>query len=453
MENNNEKVSMSQKLGILFAAIVSAIATGYVPNYINLYYTDTMGVSIGAIGLIIMITKITDGVTDIIMGMILDRTHTRFGKAKPWLLCGAAGLSLTMIMLFHCPESFSTAGKIIYCALFYFLVNPIFGTMTSVACNTLPNLVTSHSKGRTVIGVFKSFGALIPVIVIGIVVPKMLESMGENQHAYFVITMVFVIMAIISALIAFFMIKESVTERSEKTITEDQPIMEALKHLVSNKYFIYLAIGTILYNLSATPVSTYYAKYIFNNVGTASLINLPGVLMIFLLPLGIVIVNKFGKRKSMVIGLVAAALGHTLMYFANTNVGIFMIGKCVASLGAIPYFVALIPTMGEVCDYALYKTGKPMDGTISAANSMGEKIGTGLVAGLASLMLNASGYISSTASTAVTQPDSALNMIRFLMGIFPAICFILSAFCFYKIDLEKKGIEQIQQELRDKNMR
>lgn len=80
------RLGANQKIGILFCAMVSAVATGYVPNYINLYYTDAVGISMGAVAMILMITKITDGVTDIIMGMIIDRTHTRLGKARPWVL-------------------------------------------------------------------------------------------------------------------------------------------------------------------------------------------------------------------------------------------------------------------------------------------------------------------------------------------------------------------------------
>ena len=78
-----EKLGANQKIGIMFCAMVSAVATGYVPGYINLYYTDTVGISMGAVAMILMITKITDGVTDIIMGMIVDRTNTRLGKARP----------------------------------------------------------------------------------------------------------------------------------------------------------------------------------------------------------------------------------------------------------------------------------------------------------------------------------------------------------------------------------
>ena len=101
------ELSFGIKIGAMMAAAASAVATGYIPSYINLYYTDTIGMSIGTIGLIIMITKITDGISDIIMGMIIDRTNTKLGKARPWLLAGAFGLAATMMLLFGCPAKFS----------------------------------------------------------------------------------------------------------------------------------------------------------------------------------------------------------------------------------------------------------------------------------------------------------------------------------------------------------
>lgn len=448
-----ERFGFNQKIGVLFAAMASAVGTGYVPNYINLYYTDNVGITMAAIGLILMITKITDGVTDIVMGMIIDRTNTRIGKARPWVLAGGIGLAISMMLLFNCPGSFSNVEKVIFCAGFYFLVNPIFGTMISVACGALNNLVTASSKNRAVLGVFASYGSLIPVAMIGLVVPKMLSSMNESQHAYSLVTLIFAAMALISAVLGVVCLRETVTEHSKDKFTEKQPVKDSLRDLFRNKYFILLAIGTILYNLASAPVVTYYAKYIFHDVGKATLINIPSLLLIFLLPFAIPLIGKFGKRACVVSGLLSGVVGGILMFIANENLGLFMVGKTIASVGIIPFTVALIPMTGEICDYALYRFGKPMDGTISSAASMGAKIGIGLAAGLSSLLLGVAGYISTTADVTVNQPTSALFMIRLLIGLYPALCYGLSALCFWKIDMEKENIGQIQQELKEKGLR
>ena len=450
---NHEKLGMNQKMGVMLCALCSAVATGYVPNYINLYYTDNAGISMAAVGLVLMIMKVTDGVTDIIMGMIVDRTHTRLGKARPWVLAGGAGLALSMVLLFHCPEQLSTSAKILFCAAFYFLVNPFFGTMVSVACGTLNNLVTADSNNRSILGVFSAYGSLIPVLLIGLVVPKVLSALNESQKAYDVVTVIFAGMALIAAIVGTMILRETVTERSEKNLTEKQTVGESIKALFKNKYFIYLAIGTILYNLAAVPVANYYAKYIFHDVGVATLINLPSVGIVFLLPFAVPLIRRFGKRNCVVLGLLSGTVGCVIMFIANANLPGVIIGKCIASLGTIPFTIALIPMTGEICDYALYRTGKPMDGTISSAATMGGKIGIGLTAGISSLLLGLSVYISSTADMTVTQPASAIFMIRFLMGVYPAVVNALSAFCFWKIDLEKQGIENIQRELREKGMR
>lgn len=434
---NTDKLGMNQKIGILFCAMVSAVATGYVPGYINIYYTDAVGISMGAVAMILMITKITDGVTDIIMGMIVDRTHTRLGKARPWVLAGGIGIAISIMLLFNCPSGLTTTGKVAFCAGCYFLANPFFGTMTSVACGAMNNLLTADSKQRGVLGVFAAYGSLIPVLIIGLVVPKILSAMNESQTAYTVTTLIFAIMAIAAALIGVLSTRETVTERSQDMLSNRQPIMESLKALVKNRYFIYLAVGTILYNLTAAPVANYYAKYIFNDVGTATLINLPGLLLVFLIPFAVPMINKLGKRNCIVGGMVTAAIGHCIIFFANTNIMVFMIGKTVASLAVVPFTVALIPLTGEICDYALYKSGKPMDGTISSAATMGGKIGIGLASGISGVMLALGGYISSEADSIVSQPDSALLMIRILISFYPAVLFLLAALCFYKIDLEK----------------
>lgn len=279
--NDTIKLGASQKIGVMLCSMVSAIATGYVPSYINLYYTDAVGISMRAVAIILMITKITDGVTDIIMGMIIDRTNTKLGKARPWVLAGGFGIAISIMLLFNCPGSLSVSGKVAFCAAMYFLANPFFGTMVSVACGTLNNLISSDSKQRGILGVFASYGSLLSVLLIGLVVPKILSAMNESQAAYTVATLVFAMIAIVASMIGVLCIKESVTERSKDVLAEKQPVKDSIKDLMKNKYFIYLAIGTILYNLTAAPVATYYAKYVFNDVGITALINLPGVLMIF----------------------------------------------------------------------------------------------------------------------------------------------------------------------------
>lgn len=453
MGKKENRLGANQKIGIMFCAMVSAVATGYVPNYINLYYTDTVGISMSAVAIILMITKITDGITDIIMGMVIDRTHTRLGKARPWVLAGGIGIAISIMLLFHCPDNLSTGAKIAFCAGFYFLANPFFGTMVSVACGAMNNLLSADSKHRSVLGVFSAYGSLVPVLLIGLVVPKILSAMNESQQAYTVATAVFAVMAAVASVIGVMCTRETVTEHSREQLKENQAVKDSIKALVKNKYFLYLATGTILYNLTAAPVANYYAKYIFNDVGVATTINLPGMLMIFVLPLAIPMINKFGKRQCIVFGMVTAAIGHIIIFFADANLPVFMVGKTVASIAVVPFTVALIPLTGEICDYALYKTGKPMDGTISSAATMGGKIGIGLAAGISGAMMAVSGYISSEADAMVAQPNSAILMIRILISFYPAILFLLSAFCFYKIDMKKAGIEEIQKILREKKLR
>ena len=448
-----EKLGANQKIGIMFCAMVSAVATGYVPGYINLYYTDTVGISMGAVAMILMITKITDGVTDIIMGMIVDRTNTRLGKARPWVLAGGIGIGVSIMLLFSCPASLSTGVKVAFCAGMYFLANPFFGTMASVSCGTLNNLLTADSKKRGVLGVFSAYGTLVPVVIIGLVVPKILSAMNESQAAYTTATLIFAVMSIVASIIGVACVRETVTERSKEQLVEKQPVKETLHELLHNKYFIFLALGTILYNLTSAPVATYYAKYVFHDVGVTTLINLPGMIMIFLLPFAVPMMNKFGKRNCVVGGMLLAAVGHTIIFFANDNLALFMLAKSVASIAVVPFTISLIPLTGEICDYALYRCGKPMDGTISSAATMGGKIGIGLAAGISGVMLAVSGYVSSSAETLVSQPDSAIFMIRILSSFYPAILFALAALCFYKIDLEKNGIAEIQKELREKGLR
>ena len=193
------ELSFGIKIGAMMAAAASAVATGYIPSYINLYYTDTIGMSIGTIGLIIMITKITDGISDIIMGMIIDRTNTKLGKARPWLLAGAFGLAATMMLLFGCPAKFSMliygglqTGASLGTYASYYLYGDSLILVVPIAIAFFPQLIAQLNTDK----LCKKFGKKRVYMSCGLlaaVLYGMIYFFG--YHNFFIITVLLVLQA------------------------------------------------------------------------------------------------------------------------------------------------------------------------------------------------------------------------------------------------------------------
>ncbi len=442
-ENQNEKLPRGYLLAWTSRGVSLAVNVVLLMQ-ITYYATDVVGLSAGMVGTIFLLSKLFDGVTDLFMGYIIDRTRTRWGKARPYELF-IVPLWLFTILLFSTPE-LGTMGKAVYIFVFYSLVNSVCATalMGSQGVLLARSLRHDIQRGKVLAG----SGVLIMIFsaVASMILPQLMATWGTQPGGWTKIGLVYAIPLAIIGLFRFIFIKELDVEQSEKE--KRLSFKESLQALLQNKYIFIFAgvflLANLLINMS-TIVGTYYFSYIIGNVGLLSLVGMVGLLAPFILLFFPLAMRTIGGLNFVRIGLVVAIIGNLMKYFGGANVGIIVAGQALHGMGS-----SFITMMGGVyivqcMEYGEWKTGKRVEGFTNAVTSFCSKIGSGLASAGVGILMGLAGY----SSLAATQSASAITAIRALYTLVPAGICIVMLIILHFYDLEKR-MPQIKKDLQER---
>lgn len=411
--------------------------------FLMLYYTDYAGVSALAVGTIMMISRVFDGVSDIIMGVIVDRTKSRFGKARPWLLRMCIPFAVSGVLLFSVPASWSSTPKLVYVFITYNLVSTVLYTAINVPYSALNALMTQDPYERSVLSIFRNLLATAGTLTINICTLPLVEYFGDNASAWTKTFCVLGLLSVIAFLINFFGTKERVKPAgAEEGKVEDVPFGTGIKALFKNKYWIMmtgmLALFFLMYSVNG-GATVYYAKDILgdrNLVGTINgIFNIVQIASMFFIAM---LVKKYGKRNVFSLGLVLDIVGMMLLNFSNGAMSLIVVSSIIRGVGNACGGATMWAMVSDTIDYGEWKTGVRTEGLVNSACSFGYKIGNGIGSALLGLILEIGGYIGEAA----TQTASALTSIRVCFVWIPIGVYIagLIIMKFYHLDTEFAGM-------------
>lgn len=381
----------------------------------TIYYTDSVMISAAAVGGIMLASRIFDGISDLVMGAILDKTKTRWGKARPWILWSAPFMAIALILTFSVPD-ISETGKVIYAFCTYFFLTVIVYTASNLPYNALLSFITDDQKERTSLSSIRFFMVNFLVIILSFVTPPAAKALG-----WFGITTIYGIIAMCCLIITFFFCKERVEPVEVKK--ENISFVKSLGYLVKNKYFIYLAIIFVIdYIMFAVNGSSgmYYVKYIFHDENIFGMLvlfgNVPMMLSCLFFP---VIANRFGKWNCMIGGYVVMIIGFGIIALFPDNYYCALLGNVIAGIGRAPHNAGLFALVADVVDYGEWKTNKRIEGVTYSVTSFGMKVGAGLGGAVTGIVLAMGNYDGSLA----VQSDSAITAIMAICAYIPiGIC-------------------------------
>ena len=381
----------------------------------TIYYTDSVMISAAAVGGIMLASRIFDGISDLVMGAIIDKTKTRWGKARPWILWSAPFMAIALILTFSVPD-ISETGKVIYAFCTYFFLTVIVYTASNLPYNALLSFITDDQKERTSLSSIRFFMVNFLVIILSFVTPPAAKALG-----WFGITTIYGIIAMCCLLITFFFCKERVEPVEVKK--ENISFVKSLGYLVKNKYFIYLAIIFVIdYIMFAVNGSSgmYYVKYIFHDENIFGMLvlfgNVPMMLSCLFFP---VIANRFGKWNCMIGGYVVMIIGFGIIALFPDNYYCALLGNVIAGIGRAPHNAGLFALVADVVDYGEWKTNKRIEGVTYSVTSFGMKVGAGLGGAVTGIVLAMGNYDGSLA----VQSDSAITAIMAICAYIPiGIC-------------------------------
>ncbi len=434
---------------------------GIIGSFLTIYLTNVALLDAGIIASIFAVSKVFDGVSDLIVGRMVDNTNSKFGKARVWLLRMCLPFALAVLLLFFVPQNFPTMVKYIYVFLMYNIVNTICLTSMLVPFYSMISLISRNAYERGFLGnvqqIFQTLGNVVVNSTFVVLLTKF-SSSAENiytQRAFTLTMMVFCIAMVITSLIAVFFTKERVTETGdgEKKAEEkkDQPkVMEAVKALLTNKYWVLLTVASfviffviIFYAMGGV----YYAQYVFDDMSTyswlANSISIAQFAIMFAVP---VLMTKLPKHVVYTGGVGVMTLGFLGFGFLGGSGSTVLMIVCNVLKG-IGLGLSGGMALGMVADtltYGKLKTGVDVVGMGNAGISAAQKLGLGLGTAVFGWVLSAVGFRGDLPASG--QPAAVAEAIKMLYNWVP---FIMCAVIFVLFILFYRHIEKDLQTLKE----
>lgn len=432
---SDARISVRERIAYGLGNTSSCVIYTLMTSLLAFFYTDYIGIPAGVVGTIVLISRVFDGCSDVIMGHITDHTHSKHGKARAWLLWMIVPYGVTGIALFLIPAHASHVFQYIYIFVTYNLVNTVVYTAMNLPYGTLSAIMTRDQHEREKINAMRMVLGPVGTMLVTAGTLPIVKAFGDNQRAWIITITIFMIFAMLCLLLCFLGTKERV--QIEAAQKEDIPFKKSLKALVCNKYWA-LSMGLwgvlSVYNTFNGTNLAYYCEYILGDKvlssGLSTAENLIQIVVIFVMPW---FLPKFGKRNMALFGAILILVGQIPLILFPTSYTVAMIAALVRGIGVAPLSAVIFSFITDAVEYGQWKTHLRMEGMIFSAASVGSKVGGGLASAAIGKILDASGY----SGLAVAQSEHALRAISGMYLWAPIAIWIVAAILLVCYQLDK----------------
>jgi GPH family glycoside/pentoside/hexuronide:cation symporter len=463
-----DKVGAKEKIfGYLIGPIGPALVNAVLASYLNVYYTDALGLTLVWRGLFLLIfpivSKIANAAVNLWVGKLIERTHTRQGKARPYLLISAPIFFTTSALCFTVP-SFGIAAEVIWVTITYNLFYLCANSFYTMAHNLMVPLSTRDSDARGSLSVMNNIAMTMATgIIIAMLFPMfVLPILGASREAWATMGWILGAIALPMILMEYYYTRERVTEeQGESEETEPLPFREQIKTVIHDRYWFVLMLYLFIYTLSMNFKNLsllYYCNYVlgsYNDGITMTLVNVIGGI-----PMGLgifavwPIAKRAGLRNTTLVGFVIVAVGSAICAIVPTSMPIVLVGQFIKNIGCLPASYVFMALFADVLDHCEWRFGFRCDGLSSAIYSITQTVCGGIANGVFNLMLSVTGYIPPSVVDGVTvaaqQSDATKAVFVFFFLILDIITSIVIVFLLSKLDVEKT-IGQEQAEIKSRH--
>ena len=379
------------KVGYGSGDIAGNVVYAFLSSFVMIYLTNTVGLNPGIVGTLIAVSKLLDGVTDIFFGSLIDKTHSKMGKARPWMLYGYIGCAITLVAIFAIPTNLGQFAQYAWFLIAYTLLNAVFYTANNIAYSALTALVTKNSAEQVEMGSWRFMFAFATSLLIQSITLGAVTALGGGAAGWRTVAIIYAIIGLLVNTLSVFSVKElpegelvDTTDKKEIEQDEKYNLVQAAKLLTGNKYYMMITVTYILQQFygAMIGVGTYYAKYILadeNMFGTfAWFINIPLIIALIFTP---TIVQKWnGMYKLNKYSYMVATVGRLLVAVAGYmgNIPLMLAFTALAALGQGPWQGDMNAVIASCSEYSWLTKHKHVDGIMYSCTSLGVKIGGGL---------------------------------------------------------------------------
>lgn len=446
MAKEGLKLSFGEKIGYGLGDTASHFVWDMVGFWILIFYTDTFGISAAAAGTIMLIARIWDMISDPLMGVIADRTNTRWGKFRPYLLWMALPYSVLAVLTFTTPDLGQT-GKVIYAGVTYFLLMTVF-TAINLPYSSLGAVMTSDSYERAGLNSYRFIFAFAGQFIVTGSALYLASFFGGDDTAkgYQYTVTLFAVLSFALFLITF----KSTRERVKPPAAQQKDLKTDIKNLFKNKPWVILffvgIVSFVMFALQNLSIA-YYFKYYIGDEQSVQLFNVIGTIALIAgIPISKPLAKKFGKRNVFIASSLISGFFFILMYIpGNDNPLLIHALNILAKFSYAPAVPLLWTMLADTADYAEWKFGRRATGLVFSAATFAQKAGWGIGGALAGWLLAMFQFIPNEIQSA-----TSINGIKLMISVFPGILYMSCAFLLFKYSIDHKTCLQMQVELEER---
>jgi glucuronide carrier protein len=406
----------SQYLGYGAGDAANNLAFSMTSMFLLIYYTDVVGLSAAAVGTMFLIVRFWDAFADVFAGRVVDRTQTRWGKFRPFLLFASLPLLLVTVAVFSVPGGLSDGGALVYAYVSYAVFGLIY-SLVNIPYGSMATAMTQRSEERAKLATFRVFGTNLTILMLALVVAPQIKGSDDLQRSLTVSTLAFAAIGFALYLFTFFTATEQV-ERDVPKVSARQTI-DTVKH---NKPLLMLCLSSLVFLIGMFALQTvgiYYARDVLGNANYY-------VLLIVVQTAGMLLAAAFvphfvrtiGKKRAYLsFGAIAIVAGIGLAVAPSSAPIVAFCCFFVVGIGVSGVNTLMWALEADTVEYGEWKTGIRTEGTTYALFSFTRKMGQAVGGAAAAYTIGFGGYIAQSAS----QPDSAITAIKIAAGVVPAV--------------------------------
>lgn len=437
------------KVGYGAGDIAGNVVYAFLASFVMVYLTNIVGLNAGIVGTLIAVSKLFDGFSDVLFGGMIDKTKSKLGKARPWMLYGYIGCAVTLAACFMIPTELGEFAQYAWFFIAYTLLNAVFYTANNIAYSALTALVTKNSRERVEMGSYRFIFAFSTSLLIQSVTLAFVQLMGGGAAGWRAVAIIYAIIGLVVNTVSVFSVKELPEEELNEggEVVEDKvSFVEGAKLLFANKFYLMIASSFLLQQIYTAMLNTglYYMMYVLKNENLFPVFswanNIPLIIALLVTP---ALVEKWaGMYKLNLTGFIVTTVGRVFVLIAAYmgSVPLMLAFTAVSALGSGPWQGDMNAVIALCSEYTYLKTKKRIDGLMYSCTSFGLKVGGGLGVAITGWLLDFAKFDGKLA----VQPQSCIDMLHVMylwvpIGIVAVITFIMSRMNVEKANAELKA--------------
>ena len=433
---------LAWKTSDISAAGLNIIITGY----LTMYCTDFLGLSGLLVGTILLVSNIVDAVTDLLAGFVIDNTHSKLGKGRPYEI-GIVGMWICTILMFSGPTGASQGVKVAWVFFMYTFIFGVFNTLRGAGSTAY--MIRAFDNDRTLVGKVGSYGGIVTTMgsmVVSLTFPRAMGAIATSAAGWRSLILLYSLPLCVLALGRFVFVKEnpSIDAGSQHNRVT---FRDFLAVFTKNKYVWYYAGMQILFNTVLNmSVQVHYFKYIVGNTNALGVLSIMGIMLLPAMLLMPLVLKKLSVSRVIFFGSFFAIVGYAINFFASGSIPLLYVAGILMACLQLPISYLCAVLLMDIFNYNEYKGLARLEGTTNQlAHGIATQLGQGLGGFLLGALLDLSGYIAVEDGVSVVQPDSALMMIRLMYSLIPILLIagiIVCTMFLGKLDREMPEIEK-----------